>query len=59
MYKENYGMASRKAVFGRNQNISKFNLAKKQMFREGISSSKIYVKPGMESVGDIVDEFIS
>gem|GEM_PF-4017335 len=29
------------------------------MFREGISSSKIYVKPGMESVGDIVDEFMS
>jgi IMP dehydrogenase len=26
------------------------------MFREGISSSRIYIKPGMESVGDIVDE---
>ena len=34
MYKENYGMASRKAVVGRNQNVSKFQLAQKQMFRE-------------------------
>lgn len=50
MYKENYGMASRKAVVGRNQTVSKFQLAKKQIFREGISSSKIYIKPGMESV---------
>lgn len=59
MYKENYGMASRKAVVGRNQKISKFELAKKQMFREWISSSKIYIKPGMESVGDVVDEFMT
>jgi len=29
------------------------------MFREGISSSKIYIKPGMESVGDVVDEFMT
>lgn len=59
MYKENYGMASRKAVVGRNQNVSKFQLAQKQMFREGISTSKIYIKSGMESVGDVVDEFMT
>ncbi|MCX6823801.1 MAG: GuaB1 family IMP dehydrogenase-related protein [candidate division SR1 bacterium] len=59
MYKENYGMASRKAVVGRNQKVSLFELAKKQMFREGISSSKIYINPGMESVGDVVDEFMT
>lgn len=29
------------------------------MFREGISSSRIYIKPGMESVGDVVDEFMT
>lgn len=59
MYKENYGMASRKAVVWRNQNLSKFDLAKKQLFREWISSSRIYIRPGMESVWDIVDEFIT
>jgi IMP dehydrogenase len=56
MYKENYGMASRKAVCNRSQNLSKFQQAQKQMFREGISSSRIYIRPWMESVGDIVDE---
>lgn len=59
MYKENYGMASRKAVLWRSQELSKFQQAQKQMFREGISSSKIYVKSGMESVGDIVDEYMA
>jgi len=44
MYKENYGMASRKAVSQRNANLSKFEQARKQMFREGISTSKIYIK---------------
>ncbi|HBB04058.1 TPA: hypothetical protein DCZ39_04145 [Patescibacteria group bacterium] len=50
MYKENYGMASRKAVGQRNAKLSKFEQMKKQMFREGISTSKIYIKSGMESV---------
>ncbi|MCF7834722.1 GuaB1 family IMP dehydrogenase-related protein [Candidatus Gracilibacteria bacterium] len=56
MYKENYGMASKKAVGNRSQNLNKFQQAQKQMFREGISTSRIYIKSGMESVGDIVDE---
>jgi IMP dehydrogenase len=56
MYKENYGMASKKAVCNRSQWLSKFQQAQKQMFREGISSSRIYIKPWMESVWDIVDE---
>ncbi len=56
MYKENYGMASKKAVGNRSQNLSKFQQAQKQLFREWISTSKIYIKPGMESVWDIVDE---
>jgi hypothetical protein len=38
-------MASKKAVNMRNQNISKFELSKREIFREGISSSKIYLKP--------------
>ncbi len=59
MYKENYGMASRKAVVWRSQNLSKFQQEKKQMFREWISTSRIYIKSGMESVGDVVDEFMT
>lgn len=59
MYKENYGMASQKAVSLRNKQISKFDSARKQMFREWISTSKIYLKQGRTSVGEIVDEFIA
>jgi len=59
MYKDNYGMASKKAVNLRNQNTSKFELSKREMFREWISTSKIYIKPGMESVWDIVDDFMA
>lgn len=59
MYKENYGMASPKAVSIRNGNLSPFEKAKKQMFREWISTSRIYIKPGKESVWDIIDEFIT
>lgn len=59
MYKENYGMASQKAVNLRNQSISKFEQMRKQMFREWISTSKIYLKQGRASVGDIVDEFVA
>ncbi|MCK9466756.1 MAG: GuaB1 family IMP dehydrogenase-related protein [Candidatus Absconditabacterales bacterium] len=59
MYKDNYGMASKKAVNLRNQNSSKFELLKKEMFREGISNSKIYIKKGRESAGDIVDDFMA
>ncbi|MDD2565370.1 MAG: GuaB1 family IMP dehydrogenase-related protein [Candidatus Gracilibacteria bacterium] len=59
MYKENYGMASRKAVGLRNADLSNFEQAKKALFKEGISTSKIYIKEGREGVGDIVDEFIT
>lgn len=57
MYKENYGMASRKAVNLRNSELSNFEQARKALFREWISTSKIYIKDWRESVWDIVDEF--
>lgn len=59
MYKENYWMASRKAVWLRNADLSNFEQAKKALFKEWISTSKIYIKEGREWVGDIVDEFIT
>lgn len=57
MYKESYGMASKKAVLLRSKNLTKFEQARKQLFREGISTSKIYLKQWRESALDIVDEF--
>ena len=56
MYKENYGMASGKAVNLRTGGLSPFEQAKRALFHEGISTSRIYLRKGWESVGDVVDE---
>ncbi|OIP54341.1 inosine 5-monophosphate dehydrogenase [Candidatus Gracilibacteria bacterium CG2_30_37_12] len=56
MYKENYGMASGKAVNLRTNKLSPFEQAKRALFQEGISTSRIYLKKGRESVGDIIDD---
>lgn len=58
-YKENYGMASARAVGERTQGLDAFAVAKKQFFREGISSSRIYLKPGQGSVGDLLVDMVT
>jgi IMP dehydrogenase len=58
-YKENYGMASARAVADRTENEDNFARAKKGFFREGISSSRIYLAPGAESVGAILIDIIT
>ena len=57
MYKKNYGMASKRAVNLRNSNASAFEIARKEIFVEWISDSKIYFKEGWKSVWDVVDKF--
>lgn len=59
LYKENYGMASARAVLDRTAELSAFEQAKKAFFREGISTSRIYLRPGFESVGAIVVDMIT
>lgn len=59
LYKENYGMASARAVKFRTAALDAFEQAKKGFFREGISSSRIYLRPGFESVGAIVLDAIT
>ena len=59
LYKENYGMASARAVRERTAGLDPFERAKKSFFREGISTSRIYLRPGHESVGSILVEIIT
>ncbi|MBA3461813.1 MAG: GuaB1 family IMP dehydrogenase-related protein [Deltaproteobacteria bacterium] len=59
LYKENFGMASGRAVSERNANQDPFERAKKGFFREGISSSRIYIREGQESVGAILVDMIT
>jgi len=58
-YKENYGMASGRAVADRTADLDAFEAAKKSFFREGISTSRIYIREGAESVGGVVVDMIT
>lgn len=59
LYKENYGMASARAVSDRTADLDPFERAKKGFFREGISTSRIYIPEGRESVGALLVEMIT
>jgi len=59
LYKENYGMASARAVQGRNMDLDAFEQAKKGFFREGISTSRIYLRENQRSVGAILLNMIT
>jgi IMP dehydrogenase len=59
LYKENYGMASARAVSDRTADLDPFERAKKAFFREGISTSRIYMQEGRESVGAILVDMIT
>jgi IMP dehydrogenase len=59
LYKENYGMASGRAVNERSADLDAFERAKKGFFREGISTSRIYLREGQASVGAILVEIIT
>lgn len=55
LYKENYGMASTRAVQHRTRERSAFERARLSMFEEGISSSRMYVDPARPGVEDLID----
>ncbi len=59
VFKESWGMASTKAVQSRFGRMSAFDLARKTLFAEGISSSKIYLDPLRPSVEDLIDMITS
>ncbi|MBX3248277.1 MAG: GuaB1 family IMP dehydrogenase-related protein [Myxococcales bacterium] len=59
LYKENYGMASARAVGDRTEGEDAFTRAKKSYFREGISTSRIYLREGAQSVGAILVDVLT
>ena len=59
LYKENHGMASRRAVRERTAGLDPFDRARKSLFKEGISSSRIYITEGRESVGTALTEIVT
>jgi IMP dehydrogenase len=55
VYKESWGMASTKAVQERFGRLDAYERARKELFAEGISSSRIYIDPLRPGVEDLVD----
>lgn len=58
-YKESWGMASTKAVQARFGALDPYERARKELFAEGISSSKIYLDPLRPGVEDLLDMITS
>ena len=58
-YKESFGMASARAVQHRTRHDDAFSQARKAMFEEGISSSRMYIDPARPSVEDLLDSITS
>ena len=59
VYKESFGMASKRAVAARTAGDGAFDRARKTLFEEGISSSKMALDPVRGGVEDLLDHITS
>ena len=58
-YKVSFGMASARAVAHRTVGESAFDRARKGLYEEGISSSRMYLDPARPGVEDLIDQICS
>ena len=58
-YKESYGMASKRAVAARTAGDGAFDRARKALFEEGISTSRMSLDPSRGGVEDLIDHITS
>ncbi|WP_086819486.1 GuaB1 family IMP dehydrogenase-related protein [Allokutzneria sp. NRRL B-24872] len=58
-YKESFGMASKRAVSARTRTDNAFDRARKALFEEGISTSRMRLDPNRPSVEDLLDSICS
>ncbi len=59
LYKENYGMASARAVRIRSADDTPFERARKALFEEGISTGRMYLDPARPGVEDLLDTIVA
>jgi IMP dehydrogenase len=59
LYKENYGMASKRAVKNRNKDADAYESAKRELFEEGISKGRPYINPEMPGAEDLIDHIVA
>ncbi len=59
LFKESFGMASNRAVRNRTRQETAMDRARKELFEEGISTSRMYLDPDRPSVEDIIDQIVA
>ncbi|MFC0042574.1 GuaB1 family IMP dehydrogenase-related protein [Actinomadura rayongensis] len=59
LYKESFGMASARAVALRTAEDSPFDRARKALFEEGISTSRMFLDPARPGVEDLLDAIVA
>jgi IMP dehydrogenase len=59
LYKESFGMASNRAVRNRTRQETPFERARKELFEEGISTSRMYLDTDRPGVEDILDQVVA
>ncbi|MCU0260317.1 MAG: GuaB1 family IMP dehydrogenase-related protein [Ilumatobacteraceae bacterium] len=59
LYKDSFGMASNRAVKARSRSDALFERARKELFEEGISTSRMYLDPERPGVEDIIDHIVA
>lgn len=59
LYKENYGMASKRAVKNRSRDVEAYEQAKRELFEEGISKGRPYIDPEMPGAEDLIDHIVA
>jgi IMP dehydrogenase len=55
-YKESFGMASARAVLNRTSSDTSFERARKSLYQEGISTSRMYLDAARPGVEDLIDQ---
>ncbi|MGK5499855.1 GuaB1 family IMP dehydrogenase-related protein [Streptomyces sp. URMC 125] len=59
LYKESFGMASARAVRNRTAEESPYDRARKALFEEGISTSRMFLDPERPGVEDLIDSIVA
>jgi IMP dehydrogenase len=59
LYKESFGMASHRAIKNRTRTETAFERARKELFEEGISTSRMYLDGERPGVEDIIDDIVA
>lgn len=59
LYKESFGMASNRAVRNRTRSETAADRARKELFEEGISTSRMYLDAQRPGVEDIIDQIVA